>query len=715
MRSQSESSELVIEDKGIIIYSRYHRRDKTCDRRNNIAIITSLFMVFLLITAISIIPDDTYSNSSNNVSEDTDKCPVELEKTPCVKHSTRGVYEGWTKNEIDTSLDGGSYVFVADIDGLNGNDVVATGITGDVVVWYEAPVDPKDAWTRYTIDNSLVGAIIVYVADIDDDTNPDVVASGSTDDDIVWYEAPDDPTGTWTKHDIDTNFDGAWGVHVADIDEDMNPDVVATGYAAGDVVWYEAPDDPTGIWIKHNIDTNLDGAIGVYVADIDGVNKSDVVVAGYNAWEVVWYESPFDPTGTWIKHTIDANLEEAHDVHVADIDGINGVDVVATGFNADDVVWYEAPSDPTGIWTKHNIDINLNRASYVYVGDIDGENVTDVAATSAGSHDVVWYESPADPIDTWTKHTIDDDLQGARGISIADIDGINRSDIVAVGFNVWDVVWYEASGNQSIPETPADLMAWINGDDITLGWNMSNLSNVDYYNIYRSNQGNGPYILWSNTTNEPDPLATMWNDTNAAIDSNNYFYMVTAVNKTIGESVTSNIAGKYLLPLGEGWNMISIPFIQKNSSLETVFSSVNGNYDIIIWYDATKDNWISSENGLNNIDPTMSVWIHMKTNSNLKVAGRVPSSINIKLNASGSGWNFVGYPSITNKTIESALGLLWTESKIDAVQHFNCLDINDPWKHKKSGKPFGNDLEYMRTGEGYWILVTQDCEWIIIN
>jgi hypothetical protein len=228
-------------------------------------------------------------------------------------------------------------------------------------------------WTTHFIDQNLDGAYALYVADIDDDNDLDVIATGLETDDIVWYEAP-----SWTKHPIDENLDYACGVYVADMDNDNDLDVIATGYNTDDVVWYEAP-----VWTKHIIDENLASAYGVYVADMDNDNDLDVIATAPSADDVVWYEAP-----TWIKHPIDENLDYACGVYVADMDNDNDLDVVAVGYSADDVVWYEAPT-----WTKHPIDESLVDANGVYVADMDNDNDLDVVATGYSADDVVWYES----------------------------------------------------------------------------------------------------------------------------------------------------------------------------------------------------------------------------------------------------------------------------------------------------------------------------------
>ena len=85
-------------------------------------------------------------------------------------------------------------------------------------------------WDLHSVDASLAGAKSVFAADMNDDDVPDMVAVGSTNHEVFWYEAP-----LWTKHTIDDSLGGAQDVYVAYVNGDTIPDVVATGLSADDV------------------------------------------------------------------------------------------------------------------------------------------------------------------------------------------------------------------------------------------------------------------------------------------------------------------------------------------------------------------------------------------------------------------------------------------------------------------------------------------------
>ena len=115
----------------------------------------------------------------------------------------------------------------------------------------------------------------------------------------------------------------------------------------------------------------------------------DVVATGTIADDVVWYKNNL-PDTNWTKHTIDANLDVARCVAVADIDGDEKPDVVANGRTSNGkVVWYKN-NHPD--WEKNIID-SLSYPNHILTADIDGDSDFDVVVAVEGGAEVVWYEN----------------------------------------------------------------------------------------------------------------------------------------------------------------------------------------------------------------------------------------------------------------------------------------------------------------------------------
>ena len=98
----------------------------------------------------------------------------------------------------------------------------------------------------------------------------------------------DDDTIGFAAADIATSADGAWDVHVADMDGDGDIDIVSASYVDSTIAWYEndGASDPT--WTAANIDTNADDVRGVHVADMDGDGDLDIVSASFNDDTIAW-------------------------------------------------------------------------------------------------------------------------------------------------------------------------------------------------------------------------------------------------------------------------------------------------------------------------------------------------------------------------------------------------------------------------------------------
>jgi hypothetical protein len=138
---------------------------------------------------------------------------------------------------------------------------------------------------------------------------------------------------------------------------------------------------------------------------------------------------------------------------------------------------------------------------------------------------------------------------------------------------------------------------------------------------------------------------------------------------------------------------------------------VNDTCKIAFYYDASDGTnpWKDTRTGdLMKINNTMALWFYLTSSDQFVTAGRVPVSTDIPLY---EGWNFVGFPSFSNSTLDDALNPVnW-----EAIRSFEAGDPKmDYWKHNYTEKPdHMKDPFEMKTGYGYWILVAEESTWTV--
>lgn len=166
------------------------------------------------------------------------------------------------------------------------------------------------------------------------------------------------------------------------------------------------------------------------------------------------------------------------------------------------------------------------------------------------------------------------------------------------------------------------------------------------------------------------------------------------------------------LSLPAGWSLISIPEEIPATDPATVLSSIQGQFDLVLAYDACDlaDPWklydptapVASD--LTVIDHRIGFWIHMLTADTLTVSGSVPASTDIQI---CTGWNLIGYPLDRAFPVAGALHSI--AGKYDRVFGHDTTDRTDPWAFfDVAAAPWANDLRLMQPGRGYWVLATED-------
>ncbi|UCE74943.1 MAG: right-handed parallel beta-helix repeat-containing protein [Methanomassiliicoccales archaeon] len=168
--------------------------------------------------------------------------------------------------------------------------------------------------------------------------------------------------------------------------------------------------------------------------------------------------------------------------------------------------------------------------------------------------------------------------------------------------------------------------------------------------------------------------------------------------------------GNYIF-LYEGWNLVSFPFIQSDTNLGNVLSSIKGSYTAVQQYNASDSNdpWKHNcslkppyMNDLYNIDHLMGFWIYItKFGGVLFEYFGVEPATNQTITLY-EGWNMVGYPSLTSYNRTDGLNNLTFGTHVDSVWTYDAR----AQKLKELGPS-----DHFKVGYGYWIRAKDECGW----
>ena len=214
------------------------------------------------------------------------------------------------------------------------------------LVWFSVPTKPRNAtkWKPNVFAQQDAPGLTHYigVGDINGDGRLDAATGAkggptatSPGEWFAWWEAPEQPKQAWTKHLISDREPGATNIHPADVNGDGKLDFIASrGHGKG-VIWYEAPD-----WKCHEIDPNLQEPHCLAAVDMDSDGDVDAATCAYGDKTVIWYEN--DGKGKFTTHLVAEN-QEAYDIRAVDLDLDGDLDLLVAGRASNNVAWYENP------------------------------------------------------------------------------------------------------------------------------------------------------------------------------------------------------------------------------------------------------------------------------------------------------------------------------------------------------------------------------------
>ena len=156
------------------------------------------------------------------------------------------------------------------------------------------------------------------------------------------------------------------------------------------------------------------------------------------------------------------------------------------------------------------------------------------------------------------------------------------------------------------------------------------------------------------------------------------------------------------ITLEPGWNLISVPWQRDGVGIEGFLAGISwdramGYYPYDGWYTHDRNRAPRYNLGFPVVDNTAGIWVNITANCTLNGPSKDLGNTTIWLI---TGWNLVGYPSNTTRTVGDALaGVPYTyvqtyDRNLGDVVTLGPTDLMEP-------------------GKGYWIYVTEDWLWTI--
>ncbi len=183
--------------------------------------------------------DASFYATATDLDDNGDVDVLTIDSSNVVWYENNGS-ESFSTTTVASSI--GSVIqppIVVDLDGDSDNDFLLFSTTSDTLTWYEN--DGSETFTPDVISSTADAIESAYVIDLDNDGDMDIVTAASGDSELAWYE--NDGSENFTKNSIATltisSSSGYQIVSSADIDDDTDGDIVFGSFTSSYISWYD--------------------------------------------------------------------------------------------------------------------------------------------------------------------------------------------------------------------------------------------------------------------------------------------------------------------------------------------------------------------------------------------------------------------------------------------------------------------------------------------
>lgn len=382
--------------------------------------------------------------------------------------SPHSLAQRWEDQVLPIELTVGYAVRAIDMNGDRKLDIAI--VDSKQIVWLENPT-----WTAHTIDQTPDGQadnVCFAPLDIDDDGDLDLAIGGdwqpnntTSGGSLAWLEAPSDPTQRWTRHAIADDLPTLHRMQWADIDADQQMELIVVplkGRASQPPGWddhpvavtrWNPPATPASSpWKSEIIESTLPVMHNFQPIDFDGDRRQDLLLAsfeGVHLWTQPDPNQPRELVHLGVGHAGAAPAKGASEIRIGFLSKSQRFLATIEPWHGNQVVVYEQPSGDQPLaetpWPRKILDNQLQWGHAVACANLDQDAEDELVIgvrDNLESHRCGVRIYDRQPDGSWSRSLVAPGQVAVEDLTVADLDGDGRQEIIAVGRATHNAVIY---------------------------------------------------------------------------------------------------------------------------------------------------------------------------------------------------------------------------------------------------------------------------------
>lgn len=382
--------------------------------------------------------------------------------------SPHSLAQRWEDQVLPIELTVGYAVRAIDMNGDRKLDIAI--VDSKQIVWLENPT-----WTAHTIDQTPDGQadnVCFAPLDIDDDGDLDLAIGGdwqpnntTSGGSLAWLEAPSDPTQRWTRHAIADDLPTLHRMQWADIDADQQMELIVVplkGRASQPPGWDDQPVAVTrwnppatpasSPWKSEIIESTLPVMHNFQPIDFDGDRRHDLLLAsfeGVHLWTQPDPNQPRELVHLGVGHAGAAPAKGASEIRIGFLSKSQRFLATIEPWHGNQVVVYEQPSGDQPLaetpWPRKILDNQLQWGHAVACANLDQDAEDELVIgvrDNLESHRCGVRIYDRQPDGSWSRSLVAPGQVAVEDLTVADLDGDGRQEIIAVGRATHNAVIY---------------------------------------------------------------------------------------------------------------------------------------------------------------------------------------------------------------------------------------------------------------------------------